>query len=135
MTLEQQKKRIEFFTNRMKELCLSKGDDYAGQSDRLANFKDAGTISGSGAAQNCFNLMATKMARLKQLLSSGKTPNNESIQDSLIDLANYSFLLDSLLWEKDQEEAAFTFSEPIFTGTDGRNYTITNGNEATNKPL
>lgn len=36
--------------------------------------------------------IACKLARLSVLLSSDKEPNNESIEDSLIDIANYIIL-------------------------------------------
>jgi hypothetical protein len=36
--------------------------------------------------------IANKLARLAILLNSGEEPNNESIQDSLIDIANYVIL-------------------------------------------
>lgn len=73
MTGEKQRERLAEFTQRMSDTILKKGDDYAGQEDRLANFKDAGQITGTTAAQQCFNLMGTKMARLKQLLNSKET--------------------------------------------------------------
>lgn len=93
MTGEKQRERLAEFTQRMSDTILKKGDDYAGQEDRLANFKDAGQITGTTAAQQCFNLMGTKMARLKQLLNSKGKPNYESIDDTILDLANYCFLL------------------------------------------
>jgi len=93
MTGEKQRERLAEFTQRMSDTILKKGDDYAGQEDRLANFKDAGQITGVTAAQQCFNLMGTKMARLKQLLNSKEAPNYESIDDTILDLANYCFLL------------------------------------------
>jgi len=37
-------------------------------------------------------LIATKLARLAVLLSNEKEPNNESIQDSFMDLTNYCAL-------------------------------------------
>ena len=73
-----------------------KGHDYAGE-DVLSNFRLAGMIANQGTnnpdAINCLNLIGTKVARLGQLLSSGKTAQNESINDSVVDLCNYSALL------------------------------------------
>jgi len=45
------------------------------------------------------NLIATKVARLGVLLNSDKKPNNESIEDSVLDLANYSVLLSMIINE------------------------------------
>lgn len=79
-----------------KKILTSKGHDYAG-ADLLSNFRLAGMIvnqiSDHPDAINCLNLIGTKVARLGQLLNSGKRAENESVQDSVIDLANYSALL------------------------------------------
>jgi len=82
----------------MRGILIKKGDDYANE-DRLSNFKLAGNIAGGDAAINCLNLIATKVARLGNLLSSGKVAQNESIDDSVIDLANYAVLLHMILNE------------------------------------
>ena len=73
-----------------------KGYDYAGE-DVLSNFRLAGMIVNQGSmhpdALSCLNLIGTKVARLGQLLNSNKSAQNESVQDSIIDLCNYSALL------------------------------------------
>jgi hypothetical protein len=99
MTQEQQLKHFEEITAQMKEILFKKGNDYA-NTDRLSNFKLAGNICGLKAEQNCLSLIATKVARLGVLLNSNKVPNNESIQDSVLDLANYSILLSMILKDK-----------------------------------
>lgn len=98
MTLDEQKKHFAEFTKKMAETMLKKGFDYAG-ADRLSNFKLAGAITGISGQLNCLNLIATKVARLGVLLHTNKV-NNESISDSILDLANYAVLLDQL--EKDK---------------------------------
>lgn len=99
MTVEQQQRHFERMINKMAETMMSKGDDYANE-DRLSNFKLAGAISGISAEVNCLSLIATKVARLGNLLNSKEKPNNESIRDSVLDLANYAILLDMILSEK-----------------------------------
>jgi hypothetical protein len=111
MKIEEQIKHFETFVEAQKKIMLSKGNDYA-NDDRLNNFKVAGEVCGIPADVQCLSLIATKVARLGVLLKT-KNPNNESIRDSVIDLANYTALLDmllsetepaapkSLLWEKD----------------------------------
>lgn len=83
-----------------KGIMDKKGYDYAGE-DVLSNFRLAGMIVNQGVrnpdAVNCLNLIGTKIARLGQLLSSNKSAQNESIQDSIIDLCNYSALLYMIL--------------------------------------
>lgn len=99
MNKEQQNRHFERMINKMAEVMMSKGDDYA-NTDRLSNFKTAGAIVGVSPEINCLSLIATKVARLGVLLNSKEAPNNESIRDSVLDLANYAVLLDMLLSEK-----------------------------------
>ena len=96
MNQEEQIKHFEVITTQMKETLFKKGNDYSNE-DRLSNFKLAGAICGLKAEQNCLSLIATKVARLGVLLNSDKEPNNESVQDSVLDLANYSILLSMIL--------------------------------------
>ena len=98
MTKEEQLQHFGYFTEKMKRTLFSKGDDYANE-DRLSNFKMAGAIAGGDAKSNCLNLIATKVARLGVLINSDQEPNNESISDSILDLANYSVLLSMIIEE------------------------------------
>jgi hypothetical protein len=103
MNLETQQKHFLEITEQMKTIMFAKGNDYA-NTDRLSNFKLAGNISGLSPELNCLSLIATKVARLGVLLNNDKTPNNESINDSLLDLANYTVLLTMILKEQQNKE-------------------------------
>ena len=92
MTKKVQIAHFGYITGEMEKVLFSKGDDYA-NTDRLSNFKLAGAITGGNARTNCLNMIATKVARLGVLINSSNNPNNESIEDSVLDLANYSVLL------------------------------------------
>ena len=92
MTKQEQQEFFDEYVNKMREVLLNKGDDYA-NADRLSNFKLAGLIAGGNAKTNCLNLIATKVARLGVLLNSNDKPKNESVSDSILDLANYAMLL------------------------------------------
>lgn len=94
MTLEEQIRYFDKFTDAQSDTMLKKGNDYS-NSDRLSNFKQVASITGQTSEQVCLVLIGIKVARLGQLLS-GKTPNNESIDDSILDLANYTVLLSML---------------------------------------
>lgn len=84
----------------IKKTILSKGTDYA-NADRLSNFKLAGAIMGISGEQQCLSLIATKVARLGNLLNKKHiNPNNESLKDSALDLICYGILLDMLLSEQ-----------------------------------
>lgn len=93
MTREQQQKLIkECFEERM-EIMRKKSEDYSNGQDVLSNFKGAGANIGLTAEVQILSLIATKVARLGVLLNSNKVPENESIDDSIKDLSNYTDLL------------------------------------------
>jgi hypothetical protein len=92
MNKQEQEAFFNAFVEKMRATMLAKGDDYAGQ-DRLDNFKRAGAITGIGAPMQCLSLIATKVARLSSLVGGNKDPRNESVDDSILDLANYSVIL------------------------------------------
>lgn len=92
MTKQEQEEFFDQYIEKMRDVLLNKGDDYANK-DRLSNFKFAGLIAGGNAKLNCLNMIATKVARLGVLLNSKGEPKNESVNDSIMDLANYALLL------------------------------------------
>ena len=98
MTKQEQEDFFDEYINKMRDVLLNKGDDYA-NVDRLSNFKMAGQIAGGSAKTNCLNLIATKVARLGVLLNTEDKPKNESINDSIMDLANYALLLAMINYE------------------------------------
>ena len=100
MTRETQSKLLGEFYAEKKNILKLKGEDYANE-DVLSNFKTAGANIGISAEQQCLSLIATKVARLGNLLS-GKTPNNESVSDSILDLSNYTDLLYCLVNEQEE---------------------------------
>ena len=97
MTLKEQQQHFKELVKLMEHTLFSKGDDYA-NADRLSNFKLSGAISGTNARQIALDLIAVKVSRLGNLFHSEKV-NNESISDSILDLANYSILLHMIVNE------------------------------------
>lgn len=106
MTLQEQEAAFDKIILEMREIIFKKGNDYA-NADRLSNFKLAGNICGLDAEINCLSLIATKVARLGVLLNSDSKPNNESVNDSLIDLANYAVLLHMIRNEPKETNTAW----------------------------
>ena len=97
----EQIERFDKMVLQMRNVLFKKGDDYANE-DRLSNFKLAGAICGLNAELNCLSLIATKVARLGVLLKDkSKKPSNESVMDSVMDLANYALLLDMIIYEQE----------------------------------
>jgi len=98
------KKQVEHFNKMVMKIAdtmLTKGDDYA-NSDRLSNFKLAGSITGVGTKLNCLNMIATKVARLGVLFNSKSDPHHEAVRDSVLDLVCYAMLLDMIIDDEDQ---------------------------------
>lgn len=105
MTQPEQLEIIEKINKQGIELMKSKGHDYS-DIDILKNFKQVHqmiTLLGIDTTKiegvHLFYVIL-KIQRLCNLLFSGKTAKNESIQDTLIDLRNYIDLLNCTLQEK-----------------------------------
>lgn len=84
------------YTDAMAELLIRKQKDYGPKNISLA---PGGPLNGLRVR------MFDKLARINNLLESGKTPENESLQDSFIDLANYAIIAMMVLdnnWDKDE---------------------------------
>ena len=79
------------------ELHSRKNHDYAATTDPLSNLRMAETF-GVPAWKGVLIRMSDKWSRITQLVS-GKQPKNESLKDSLLDLAVYSLLTIVLLEE------------------------------------
>lgn len=97
MIREEQIELIESLDSRLIEVLKSKGEDYATE-DVLSNFKQVSSASkvlniNVGDPTNYALFMCIlKIARLTNLINNNKTPNNESIDDSFVDLIGYSKL-------------------------------------------
>ena len=72
-----------------------KNEDYASAGDPYSNFKEAGAVAEgfTDPVDKAFAvLIGVKLARLRELKGKGKTPNNESIADTYLDLSTYAAL-------------------------------------------
>jgi len=99
MTNEIMTEEFKYFTDLQSETLLKKNKDYASQ-DSLSNFKTVASILNTSPEMVAATLIGVKLARLGVLLNSGKGPENESIMDSVLDMANYAFLLHCCLSDK-----------------------------------
>jgi len=106
MTLGEQLNHFDSLVKQMREVIVRKGNDYA-NDDKLSNFKTAGPNAGLTPEQNCLSLISTKVARLGTLFNSKKSPSNEAVTDSVMDLANYSILLHMIINENKQSDLPF----------------------------
>lgn len=78
----------------MRKLHFSKNHDYAQDGNPYSNFCQAADVAAgfSGIDAVFATMIGVKLARLRELTSAGKTPNNESIADTRKDLAMYAAL-------------------------------------------
>jgi hypothetical protein len=89
------------------DLHLKKSEDYATE-DVLSNFKRCSSTArnlgiGMDAADYAIFMAAMKLDRIQNIRKSGKTPNNESLEDSIIDAVNYIELAYAIMIEESEE--------------------------------
>jgi len=109
MTQQEQLELISEINEKGIELFKSKGHDYAGV-DILKNFKQMHNVlqllevdMSKVEGVHMFYILL-KVQRLCNLLFSNKVAKNESVSDTLIDLRNYTDLLNCTLQEKQSLE-------------------------------
>ena len=81
------------------EISRKKNADYADTHDPFQNFR-ACEIYGVAADQGILVRMSDKMMRISNLLTRPAAVEDESLLDSLSDLANYSMILRIYLEQK-----------------------------------
>ena len=89
MTQQEQKLHLEAFQEKMRSTIISKASDYATE-DVLSNFKLVAQITNLSVEKVIDVFIATKVVRKCNL--TGSQASNESTDDTLLDLSNYSFL-------------------------------------------
>jgi hypothetical protein len=90
-------------------LLVSKGGEYAGSEDRLANFKRGAALVGVTPLQCLFVYMSKHYDAVATFVrdeAAGTTrPRSEPIEGRLDDLINYCILAKALVAEKAQENS------------------------------
>lgn len=81
----------------IKRLHETKNEDYAADADPLSNLRQCESM-GVPAFKGVLVRLTDKWSRI-QRLANGRTPNHESLRDSLVDNAVYSLLAVLLLDE------------------------------------
>lgn len=84
--------RFDQMIAKMQAIHKKKSHDYASTANPYQNFEDAADIVGCSVDVVFRVMIAIKMARLKELLGTGKEAKNESVEDTQLDLATYSAL-------------------------------------------
>lgn len=85
---------------KMVKLCLQKNSDYANSEDFLKNFKRSKNF-GLNPFIGVLIRMEDKMSRIENIVKSGQTNvDDEKLEDSLRDLANYAIIAVLCLMEE-----------------------------------
>lgn len=86
----------------MYEITKAKNSDYTGDNtDPFKNFKQVESFGALTAEQGFFTRMTDKMARIASFIKQGTLQvKDESVEDTLLDLANYCLLMICYLQSK-----------------------------------
>lgn len=91
----------------MNKICKAKNQDYSGGGEVYAfgNFEESAITAGGTVEQGFLFRMSDKMSRIRNLTQAGTAAvKDESIADTLMDLANYSILMMGYLKSKNADE-------------------------------
>ena len=90
---EWEEEEIKKFLATMRDLLIRKGHDYSGDEETIKNFTVLEDI-GIDRVESVFVRLTDKYMRLKNFMKSGELKvKDETIYDTLVDLANYSVLM------------------------------------------
>lgn len=80
---------------RIESIHQKKNEDYSAISDAFSNFTQASVISSwfkDETAKVFATMIGIKISRIANLMNKGTAPNNESLDDSFLDLDTYCIL-------------------------------------------
>lgn len=75
----------------VRQMHLRKSQDYGAPTDPLANVRGGAELVGIEAWRSCLVRVADKVQRIKTFCRDGRL-TNESVEDTLLDLASYSLI-------------------------------------------
>ena len=85
--------------DKMIAISEAKNHDYAGFSDDdpFANFRMCESLNITSVEKGILTRMCDKMSRISNLLNKDRAVEEETIEDTLLDLANYAIILRNYL--------------------------------------
>ena len=107
MTRDELLKMHEMICEKGRSLMRKKNADYAGNEGKepFANFTRVESMGICSTEQGFLVRMTDKMSRLSSFVESGKLAvENESFEDTIIDIVNYAVLMYSYLHDKNTQE-------------------------------
>lgn len=88
-------KVLEYLTE-LRNLHVSKGGDYASEREPLLNYVTSAEDNGIPPWRAAQLRLSEKYRRLMNLTLDGRTPNHESVDDTLMDIAALALIIRSL---------------------------------------
>lgn len=101
MTQEEYLKKFKETTDLLVSIVSKKNQDYSVPDDAFANFRLCDTMGICKTEEGIVVRMSDKFQRIVNLLHKENAVKDETINDSLLDLANYSLIL--YLYLQDQK--------------------------------
>jgi len=89
----------------VRQIHLSKSEDYGSMTDPLANIRNGARFVGIEPWRGCMVRLSDKVTRLETFNRTGKL-RHETVEDTLIDLAAYALLALTLYREENDRPAA-----------------------------
>lgn len=102
--------------NKITEIHQRKNEDYAAPGKYFENFERSALLASwfqYDIDKSFVTLIGTKLARLATLLNKSDRPNNESIEDSFLDLATYCILWGAYREQQVNEKLPFKLSDAL----------------------
>jgi len=96
---------IKKFYQEASGLLVRKNHDYAGDEDPLKNFHLAEYLGVTTTERAILVRMLDKVARIATVLNEGAEVKEETLHDTLVDLANYAAILDYALMRRERDES------------------------------
>jgi hypothetical protein len=105
----------EAFTTKMLEIARAKNADYTGSSsDPFANFRAVEDIGICSTEVGFLTRMMDKFKRITSFVQQGVLQvKDESVEDTLMDLANYCILMAGFIKSKKAESLGMTSAEVL----------------------
>jgi hypothetical protein len=114
MNREQYLKFFKDTTDKMFEITKKKNHDYSGADgvNPFSNFTRVEALGICSTEQGFLTRMSDKMSRIATFVSAGELQvKDESVEDTLIDLANYSLLMLGYIKSKKKPEIKLTITK------------------------
>lgn len=93
----------EKYQKQMNDILKRKNADYSGKEDTYANFQYCEKLGLCTTEVGIMVRISDKMTRISNLLKQDAQVKEESIKDTLLDMANYAMILASYIEDKNKK--------------------------------